>query len=373
MMKVLLIVGTRPEAIKMIPVYLELKKSKLLEPILLSTGQHREMLQQIFDFFQVQPDMDLKLMQRNQLLPELAARVLKSCTKLFQTVKPCLVMVQGDTTTAMAASLAAFYLKIPVAHVEAGLRSYNLNAPFPEEANRKIISSVSVFHFAPTLTAARVLNQERAAGIRAVTGNTVIDSLKMAKAIVSRKEKEYEKRYRKFFSDYDKMVLVTGHRRESFGEGLRNICEALITLAKQNPSVTFIYPVHLNPNVRKIVFSLLNRATNIHLINPVSYDDMVFLMMRSHFILTDSGGIQEEAPALGKPVLVMRTATERTEGVKAGCSMLVGTSKNKIVKAATQLLKNKSLYKKMSKKKYLFGRGDSAAKIVRILERELMR
>lgn len=373
MMKVLLIVGTRPEAIKMIPVYLQLKKSKVLQPVLLSTGQHREMLQQIFDFFQVQPDLDLKLMQRNQSLAELTARVLRSCSKLFHTAKPGLVMVQGDTTTAMAAALAAFYLKIPIAHVEAGLRSYNLEAPYPEEANRKIISSVSAFHFAPTLTAARILKREHAVGICAVTGNTVIDSLKMVKAIVTRRKAEYEKRYQKFFSGSDKMVLVTGHRRESFGEGFRNICEALITLAQQNPSVSFIYPVHLNPNVRGVVFSLLNKVTNVHLINPVSYDDMVFLMMRSYFILTDSGGIQEEAPSLGKPVLVMRTTTERMEAVKAGCSILVGTAKHKIVRAATQLLKNKKLYKQMSKVQHPFGKGDSAAKIVRILERELTR
>lgn len=373
MMKVLLIVGTRPEAIKMIPVYAQLKKSKHFKPILLSTGQHREMLQQIFDFFQVKPDMDLRLMQRNQSLPELASRVLKSCQQLFSTTRPDLVMVQGDTTTAMAAALASFYLKIPVAHVEAGLRSYNLQAPFPEEANRKIISSVATFHFAPTPQAIKVLKSEHAAGIYSVTGNTVIDSLMAAKKMVQLNEKIYKECYQNFLLGFDKMILITGHRRESFGEGFRNICEALLTLAKQYPSVSFLYPVHLNPNVRKTVFSMMGKIPNIHLINPVPYGDMVYLMMKSYFILTDSGGIQEEAPSLGKPVLVMRTTTERREAIEAGCSRLVGTSKNKIVKAAVQLLEDSSLYKQMSKVKNPFGKGDSAVRIVKILERRLIK
>lgn len=372
MMKVLLIVGTRPEAIKMIPVYVELMKSKHFKPILLSTGQHREMLQQIFDFFQVQPDMDLKLMQHNQSLPELASRVLRSCKNLFHSIRPGLVMVQGDTTTAMAAALASFYLRIPVAHVEAGLRSYDLHAPFPEEANRKIISAVATFHFAPTSAAMKVLKSEKVAGFCAVTGNTVTDSLVEAKRRVQLNEGVYKARYQKFLVNFDKMILITGHRRESFGEGFRNICEALLTLAKQYPAVSFLYPVHMNPNVRKTVFSMMDKVPNIHLIDPVPYGDMVFLMMNCYFILTDSGGIQEEAPSLGKPVLVMRTTTERREGVEAGCSMLVGTSKNRIVKTATRLLEDNRLYRRMAKVKNPYGKGDSATRIVKILERKLI-
>ncbi|GIL22504.1 MAG: UDP-N-acetyl glucosamine 2-epimerase [Bacteroidota bacterium] len=364
MKKIVVIVGTRPEAIKLIPVYRELKKQPEFVVQIISTGQHKEMLDSIFNFFQVVPNRDLKLMAGNQTLDELTAALLSASTKLFKEITPDLVVVQGDTTTAMVCALAAFYQRIQIAHVEAGLRSFDIQAPFPEEVNRKIISSIASLNFAPTHFAALNLKREVVAGKVWVTGNTVIDSLLLAKKKIAGNMAGLENLFSRFLKDYKRMILITGHRRENFGDGFKNICNSIKTLAKRFPDHSFVYPVHLNPNVRTTVFAIIDAEPNVFLLDPVPYDQMVFLMMRAHIILTDSGGIQEEAPSLGKPVLIMRSKTERPEGIKAGCSKLVGTSEEKIVGQTSKLLTNAKTYQKMAKSKKPFGKGDSSKLIV---------
>lgn len=371
MKKILIIVGTRPEAIKLIPVYKEFKKVKAWKTLLISTGQHKQMLQSVFNFFEVTPDLGLQIMTKNQTLEQLTGTLLVRCAALYDQLQPDLIVVQGDTTTAMAAALAAYYKKIRIAHVEAGLRSFDIQAPFPEEANRRMISLLADFNFAPTRLAAVAIRSERVQGKTYIVGNTVIDSLLIARKRIRGQSLLLRKQYSSQLNGFKKMILITGHRRENFGEGFKQICEAIRILAIRYQDVSFIYPVHLNPNVREPVRKTLSQSKNVFLIDPVPYDQMVFLMMESYLILTDSGGIQEEAPSLGKPVIIMRSKTERPEGIKAGCSILAGTSKTKIIRLVTEVIENKTVYLRMTKSVNPYGSGNSSFQISRILKKHL--
>lgn len=364
--KILFIFGTRPEAIKMAPVIQECRKhEKGLELRICVTGQHREMLQQILRFFNIVPDYDLSLMQHNQTLFDITANVLKGIEGVLDDYSPDVILVQGDTTTAMAGALAGYYKKISVGHVEAGLRSGDIYAPFPEEINRKIISTLCTYHFAPTGMARENLIKENVSTHIHVTGNTVIDALLWGVERV-RADKDIEQQF-PFLEPGKKMILVTAHRRESFGKPFEDICNALLEIAGAHPHLQVVYPVHLNPNVQEIVFKTLDRQPNIFLIKPLDYPHLIWMMDRSYFVITDSGGIQEEAPSLGKPVLVLREVTERQEGVAAGTALLVGTRKEKIVAAAQQLISDPAHYERMSKAVNPYGTGDSARQIVSVL------
>jgi len=364
-MKILLCFGTRPEAIKMAPLYHELKKNHF-EIIVCITAQHREMLDQVLDFFEIKPDYDLNLMRTNQGLNDLSALILSKIDPVLRTTKPDLILVHGDTTTSSMVALAAFHLGIKVAHVEAGLRTYNKKAPFPEEINRQITSKLVDIHFTPTTTATQNLLNENISEENIIqTGNTVIDALLWTINKISKKDyfhPEIEK-LKKEIPNEKKMVLVTGHRRENFESGLKNLCEALLKISDRE-DVTVVYPVHLNPNVKKTVYELLSGKENIYLISPVSYPVFVWLMQQSFLIVTDSGGIQEEAPSLGKPVLVTREVSERTEGVKTGFSILVGTEKEKIYNNINSMLDNFKGFNEISNP---YGNGDASKKIVEFL------
>lgn len=361
-MRVLSIFGTRPEAIKMAPVVKELEKHKeQFESVVCVTAQHREMLDQVLELFEIRPDIDLDLMQPNQTLSSLTARAMQSVTAVLAKIKPDIVLLQGDTTTAMIAALSSFYQQIPVGHVEAGLRTYDKYNPFPEEINRRLISALASYNFVPTETAVKALLAEGFSQKSIyLTGNTVIDALLMT--IKKKCELGLD-----FLESNKKLVLVTAHRRESFGKPFRDLCTGLKRLAGRNPDIQIVYPVHLNPNVRKVVFDILAGTDRFHLIEPLEYKNFVHLMNRSYIILTDSGGIQEEAPSLGKPVLVMREKTERTEAVEAGTAKLVGTNPQTIVAEAEKLLKDRLEYDRMSKAHSPFGDGRAAERIVQIL------
>lgn len=371
MKRIIVIVGTRPEAIKLLPLYLELKKNRNCNPLLISTGQHKEMLSTIFSFFKVIPDFDMNVMTKNQSLEQMTLQLIEKCGDYFKKTNPDLIIVQGDTTSSMTGAIAAFYRRIPVAHVEAGLRSYDKFSPFPEEFNRRVISLIADFHFAPTKLAAQAIKRELLGGEIVVVGNTVIDSLVFARKEVLKRKKELEKQFQ-FLSGFKKMILITGHRRESFGRGFLNICESISKLAKLYPQSAFVYPVHLNPNVSGPVFEKLNHISNVFLIKPVSYDEMVYLMMRSFIIMTDSGGVQEEAPTLGKPVVILREVSERPEGIKAGCSVLAGTSPKKIIRITRAILDSEKIHTKMAKAINPYGNGDSAKKIASFLNRKFL-
>lgn len=377
--KILIIFGTRPEAIKLAPLILALKKEKAFQAITCVTAQHRQMLDQVLSFFRIKPDIDLSLMKPNQSLEELTASVILKITPVIKKFSPDIVIVQGDTTTAFVSSLAAFYNKIPVGHVEAGLRTNDLNLPFPEELNRQLVSRIAQFNFAPTDTAVKDLLAE---GIKKSTiyktGNTVVDAINLGLKII-KNNRPLRRKLDKWFHDTidtnndlisnrKKMVLITGHRRESFGKGFQEICSAIKKLSTLFPSHQFVYPVHLNPNVQKPVYKLLGKIKNIILIDPVDYPNMLFLMSKSYLILTDSGGIQEEAPSLKIPVLVMRDKTERPEGVKIGCCKLVGNSRNKIVSITKKVLQSPKLYRSMQCGKNPYGDGKASEKIVKILK-----
>ncbi len=330
------------------------------------------MLNSMYSFFAIIPDVEFDVMQFNQSLATLTNAILTKMTDLLARDNPDLIIVQGDTTTAMASALSAFYLKIPVGHVEAGLRSFDNFAPFPEEVNRKIISSLAKFHFAPTKRSYSVLKAEKVMGHIQFTGNTVIDSLVYSRQLVTKYKRNGRfKDLQKIVEPFDGVVLITGHRRENFGPGLESICESINILAKRFPTHAFIYPVHLNPNVREVVNNRLSSIQNVFLLDPVGYPEMIFLLDSCKIILTDSGGIQEEAPSFRKPVLIMRSITERMEGVEAGCSLLVGTSKRKIVKFVTMLLTDSEVYKRMSISVNPYGDGKSADRIKKILLRYL--
>lgn len=373
-MKILIVFGTRPEAIKMAPLVKHFQKySQKFETAVCVTAQHREMLDQVLELFDIEPQYDLNIMKPNQDLFDISTKIITSLKPVLKEFNPDLVLVHGDTTTTFSASLAAFYAGIPVGHVEAGLRTGNKRAPFPEEMNRKLTGAIADIHFSPTNTSKENLIRE---GVCIddiyVTGNTVIDALLSVVEKIRNDNFLREKFSRDFgFLDVNKkLILVTGHRRENFGTGFENICHALTDIAENNSDVEIIYPVHLNPNVKKPVSDILEKRNlkNVHLIDPIDYLPFVYLMNRCYLIITDSGGIQEEAPSLGKPVLVMRETTERPEAVKAGTVLLVGTEREKIVKETIDLLKNKEKYQSMSKAHNPYGDGKAAEKIVEIIK-----
>jgi len=365
-MRILSIFGTRPEAIKMAPVITALDKHPDIDSKVCATAQHREMLDQVLNTFSIIPDFDLNIMTKQQDLIQITNQVLLETKNIIEKTKPDWILVHGDTTTAFSASLAAFYAKIPVGHVEAGLRSHDNYAPFPEEMNRKFSDLIANLHFAPTKSAANNLLKENIPKSKIIiTGNTVIDSLLF---IVDRlrKDVKLQKEMEKQFSFLDKskqLILVTGHRRENFGIGFENICNGLLSLSNRS-DVEIIYPVHFNPNVRNPVERLLTNNCNIYLIDPLDYVPFVYLMEQCYFIITDSGGIQEEAPALGKPVLVMRNVTERPEAIEEGTVRLIGTDKQKLVYEANLLLDNSKHYKTMSKAHNPYGDGQASERIV---------
>lgn len=366
-MKVLCIFGTRPEAIKMAPLALALAADERFDARVCVTGQHREMLDQVLTLFNIKPEFDLNIMKSGQDLTDVSAAILQGMKQVFNQFRPDMVLVHGDTATTFAASLAAYYQKIPVAHVEAGLRTGNIYSPWPEEANRKLTGALASLHFAPTeISRDNLLREGVSPESIVVTGNTVIDALL---GVVKRLEHDPEL-YAKaaapaaFLTPDRKLVLVTGHRRESFGGGFERICQALLELAKQYPEVDIVYPVHLNPNVREPVKRLLTGVSNIYLIEPLDYLPFVHLMSRSNIILTDSGGIQEEAPALGKPVLVMRETTERPEAVAAGTVKLVGTDVDNIVRELSNLLSDQQAYAAMSYAHNPYGDGKACQRII---------
>ena len=365
--KVLTVFGTRPEAIKMAPLVHALAADKRFDAKVCVTAQHREMLDQVLELFEITPDYDLNLMKAGQTLPDVTSRILLELTPVLKEFKPDVVLVHGDTATTFAASLAAYYEQISVGHVEAGLRTGNIYSPWPEEANRKLTGALTRYHFAPTETSKQNLLQENVKAEHiSVTGNTVIDALLMVKNKIETNPELYTELASQFpMLDNDKkLILVTGHRRESFGGGFERICEALAITAKNNPDAQILYPVHLNPNVREPVNRILTGIDNIHLIEPQQYLPFIYLMMRSHIILTDSGGIQEEAPSLGKPVLVMRDTTERPEAVEAGTVKLVGTDVEKISHELDKLLHNQEAYDSMSFAHNPYGDGEACAKIL---------
>jgi UDP-N-acetylglucosamine 2-epimerase (non-hydrolysing) len=369
--KVSLIFGTRPEAIKLCPLVLELKKHREFEPHVCVTGQHRQMLDQVLDVFEVVPDIDLNLMQPDQTLAGLTARAITAIDGYLADCKPDMVIVQGDTTTSFCAALAAFYRMIPVGHVEAGLRTWNKFSPFPEETNRVMTSRIADLHFAPTQWAKENLLKEGVPEDRIfVTGNTVIDALHIAVEKVRKNPPEILGLPSHLLNGESQrpLVLITGHRRENFGEGFANICGAISELSTRFPDVAFVYPVHLNPNVRKPVFDLLSGRENIHLIEPLGYLPFVALMSRSRIVLTDSGGVQEEAPGLGKPVLVMRDTTERPEAVDAGTVKLVGTDRSIIVDGVGTLLTNGDVYRTMANAVNPYGDGKACKRIVQAIK-----
>ena len=366
-MKILLCFGTRPEAIKMAPLFHELRK-QMFDVKVCVTAQHREMLDQVLDFFDITPDYDLDLMQPNQTLNSLSAAILIKIDEVLFKEKPDLVLVHGDTTTSVIVSLAAFHLGIKIGHIEAGLRTNNKFSPFPEELNRQMVSRIADVHFTPTLLATQNLLQEGIARNAIVeVGNTVIDALFWALNKID--DESYIQRDITIIRDNiplnKKMILVTGHRRESFGEGFENLCDALLTTAERD-DVIIVYPVHLNPKVKQVVYEKLSNRDNIYLIHPVSYPAFVWLMRQSALIVTDSGGIQEEAPSLGKKVLITREHSERPEGIEAGFSILVGTNKEKIVTTINTTLDN---FEELNNVNNPYGNGDSAQKIVSYLLR----
>ena len=392
MKKVLLVFGTRPEAIKMCPLVLEFRKNpEDFETLVCVTGQHRQMLDQVLELFGVVPDFDLNIMKEGQDLYDVTARVLVGMREVLDTAKPDVVLVHGDTTTSTAAALAAFYRQIPVGHVEAGLRTHNIYSPWPEEMNRQLTGRIATYHFAPTpLSRQNLMDEGVAGGCITVTGNTVIDALQQ---VVSRIREDaglstaLEGHLHE--AGYDvarlgagrRLVLITGHRRENFGEGFRNICLAIKDLAKRYPDVDFVYPMHLNPNVRRPIREIFGRRMddrddtetiardgNLYFIEPLDYLDFVFLMEKATVVLTDSGGIQEEAPGLGKPVLVMRDTTERPEALSAGTVRLVGTDRTLSVRELSRLLDDRAAYESMSRAVNPYGDGLACARIVEKLK-----
>lgn len=363
-MKVIFIFGTRPEGIKLAPII-----KKLPDSIICVTGQHSKMLQQVLKIFNIKPKYNLQVMKRNQSLFNITVNVLLKLENILKKENPDIVIVQGDTTTTFIGSLCAFYLKIKVAYVEAGLRSNNKYQPFPEEINRKLTTHLSDIHFAPTFKARNNLLKE---GINQkqifVTGNTAIDALLMIVKKIKKNDLKYEMYFRKNFriNFNKKVILITSHRRENFGIGFENICNAIKEIALKE-DINIVYPVHLNPNVQRPVKKILSNFKNIFLLPPLEYDKFCYLMYKSYLILTDSGGIQEEAPSLGKPVLVLRNVTERQEGIKSKNAVLVGTNKNKIIRWVIKLLHNKNLYNKMSKVSNPYGDGRASNRIIKIL------
>ena len=382
MKKIMLVFGTRPEAIKMCPLVKEFQKyPKAFETVVCVTGQHREMLDQVLKIFEVTPDYDLNIMKQGQDLYDVTARVLTGMRDVFKECKPDVVLVHGDTTTSTAAALAAFYQQIPVGHVEAGLRTHNIYSPWPEEMNRQITGRIATYNFSPTPLSEKNLREEKAQGQIFVTGNTVIDALHMVvDKLKNDKDLANEQMNVLEAAGYDvtrlktgkKLVLITGHRRENFGEGFISMVTAMKDLSEKYPDVDFVYPMHLNPNVRKPIHEVfgedLTEYSNFFFIEPLQYLEFVYLMEKSTIVLTDSGGIQEEAPGLGKPVLVMRNTTERPEALDAGTVKLVGTDHDLIVYEVSRLLEDEAYYEKMSKAVNPYGDGLACGRIVNVLK-----
>ena len=379
----MLVFGTRPEAIKMCPLVKEFqKRTDVFNTIVCVTGQHREMLDQVLNIFDVKPDFDMNIMRQGQDLTDVTVRILTGMRDIFKTCKPDVVLVHGDTTTSTAASLAAFYAQIPVGHVEAGLRTHNIYSPWPEEMNRQITGRIAKYHFSPTLLSKKNLIEERVYGDIYITGNTVIDALHMVvDKLKNDKNLSLENEKKLFNAGYDvsrlnndkKLVLITGHRRENFGSGFIRMVTAMKDLSEKYKDVDFVYPMHLNPNVRKSIHEVFGenlKRPNFFFIEPLQYIEFVYLMEKSTIVLTDSGGIQEEAPALGKPVLVMRDTTERPEALAYGTVHLVGTDYDKIISEVSMLLEDINAYDKMSKAVNPYGDGNACNRIVRILNDE---
>lgn len=380
MKKILLVFGTRPEAIKMAPLVIKLKQHHEFQTMVCVTAQHREMLDQVLDIFEIKPDYDLNIMQKGQDLYDITSRVLVGMRNVLNEAKPDLVLVHGDTTTSTAAALAAFYQQIPVGHVEAGLRTNNIYSPWPEEMNRQITGRIASIHFAPTeLGRQNLLNENIDNQHIIVTGNTVIDALYLVVNIINT-DKNLENKIEKSIlsNGYDvkrlserRLILITGHRRENFGDGFIRLCTAINDLTKKFPDVDFVYPMHLNPNVRKPIHEVfgenLNELGNIFFIEPLDYLNFVYMMEKSYLVLTDSGGIQEEAPGLGKPVLVMRDTTERPEALEAGTVKLVGTDYDKIVGEVSKLLTDNDYYNTMSQAVNPYGDGLACERIINAL------
>lgn len=369
MQKVLCVFGTRPEAIKIAPVIEELKRhSDQIETVVCATAQHREMLDSVLEVFHLQPDYDLDIMQPDQSLAEVTTGVLRALDAVLSREKPDWVLVQGDTTTAMAAALAAYYRRMNIGHIEAGLRTGDKYQPFPEEINRKVVDSICDLHFAPTDNAKQNLLRE---GISAsniiVTGNTVVDALQK----ISRRPYDWAMSALATVPQDGQIILVTAHRRESLGEPLRNICEAIRSIAPNYPDIKFVFPVHLNPNVRQVVLSTLGNIPNLILTEPLDYVSLTHLLKRSYLVLTDSGGLQEEAPVFGIPVLVMRERTERPEAIWAGTAQLVGTQTGKIIDATVRLLTDRQSYQRMARATNPFGDGHASERIVKTLLRTI--
>lgn len=383
MIKVMLVFGTRPEAIKMCPLVKEFQKhNDGFETIVCVTGQHREMLDQVLNIFEVKPDYDLNIMKQGQDLYDVTARVLTGMRDVFKECKPDVVLVHGDTTTSTAAALAAFYQQIPVGHVEAGLRTHNIYSPWPEEMNRQITGRIATYNFSPTPLSESNLKAEKAQGNIYVTGNTVIDALHMVvnklknDETLAKEQKEILKQAGydiNRLADGKKLVLITGHRRENFGEGFIHMVTAIKDLKNKYPDIDFVYPMHLNPNVRKPIHEVfgedLSNLGNMFFIEPLQYLEFVYLMEKATIVLTDSGGIQEEAPGLGKPVLVMRDTTERPEALASGTVHLVGTDYQKIMDEVSTLLEDEQAYEKMSKAVNPYGDGKACERIVEILKK----
>ena len=383
MKTIMLVFGTRPEAIKMCPLVKEFqKRTDVFNTIVCVTGQHREMLDQVLNIFDVKPDFDMNIMRQGQDLTDVTVRILTGMRDIFKTCKPDVVLVHGDTTTSTAASLAAFYAQIPVGHVEAGLRTHNIYSPWPEEMNRQITGRIAKYHFSPTLLSKKNLIEERVYGDIYITGNTVIDALHMVvDKLKNDKNLSLEKEKKLFNAGYDvsrlnndkKLVLITGHRRENFGSGFIRMVTAMKDLSEKYKDVDFVYPMHLNPNVRKSIHEVFGenlKRPNFFFIEPLQYIEFVYLMEKSTIVLTDSGGIQEEAPALGKPVLVMRDTTERPEALAYGTVHLVGTDYDKIISEVSMLLEDIDAYNKMSKAVNPYGDGNACNRIIRILNDE---
>ncbi len=381
MKKVLLVFGTRPEAIKMAPLVKAFEEETSIISKVCVTAQHREMLDQVLELFCIKPDYDLNLMKPGQDLYDITSNVLLGMKDVLSDFKPDVVLVHGDTTTTSAASLSAFYQQIKVGHVEAGLRTHDIYSPFPEEVNRQITGILASYHFAPTMTSRdNLLKENKDEKNIIVTGNTVIDALFLAlEKIKNNSELEnkiiqdIESKFSNstFKIQHSQFILVTGHRRENHGQGFINICEALKTIAINNPEIDIVYPVHLNPNVQKPVKEILSNISNVYLIEPLQYEQFIYLMNKSYFIITDSGGVQEEAPSLGKPVLAMRDTTERPEAVEAGTVKLVGAHTETIIKEAQKLLDEESEYEKMSKAHNPYGDGKACQKILDFIKERL--
>lgn len=362
-MKVLFVYGTRPEAIKMAPLVRAMKNSAEFTPVVCVTGQHREMLDQVNDFFDIKPDYDLSVMTENQSLSGLTNKILSGLESVFKEESPEYTLVQGDTTSTFVGALSSYYHKVPVFHIEAGLRTGDLFSPFPEEGNRLLTSKIAKFHFAPTESNKKNLLEEKVAPESVfVTGNTGIDALFMALKILNEKNIKFSDELESFFEK--PVILLTAHRRESFGECFKDICSGVLKISEEYPNWNIVYPLHPNPNVQKIVRNELGDRQNIHLIQPLDYPSFVYLMKQSEIVVTDSGGIQEEAPSLGKPVLVIRDKTERQEALKANTVKLIGTKSETIYKEVKQLVDSESLRLEMSKMQNPYGNGEASHKIL---------